>query len=601
MELCNEKANTCEEQDKGLTLNVTEIDDYVAAPEKMASIGKTKADLVRELEAIKDKPINEIRDEETLIRATYMAIRKKETAAQKAAFINEGNDEANFVVNQQEEEDIIIKDLLNGIKERRGEYNAQQEAQREKNLQEKQEIIAQLQQIVADVDTVNKQYAQVQQLQQRFKEIGEVPPQYDKSLWKSFQKEIELYYDLLKVNKELRDYDFKKNLEIKEKLCVEAERLSELTDIISAYKSMQVLRDTWRSTGPVAKELRNSIWERFKVATTTISKNYQSYFESKKQEEQQNEIAKLALCSEIENLAIDSFSQYSEWENATKKIIELQERWRGLGFASKSQNTSLFARFRKSCDEFFEKKAKFYKAKKDEQTLNLEKKIALCEKAESLKESTDWKKTTESFVAMQQEWKKIGPVAKKHSESIWKRFVAACDYFFEQKAKLNVNIHQLEYANLKAKKAIISEIRELVESAGDESAKKIRELMKKWQEVGHVPFKDKDKVYASYKEVVDLAFEKIDLREKKANLANFENSITQLSNSDKLYRERERLVRNFDQKSTELKTFENNLGFFNAHSKDGNSMLKEMERRILKLKEELNLLETKIKMIDEKL
>lgn len=600
MELCNEKANTCEEQDKGLTLNVTEIDDYVAAPEKMASIGKTKADLVRELEAIKDKPINEIRDEETLIRATYMAIRKKETEAQKAAFINEGNDEANFVVNQQEE-DIIIKDLLNGIKERRGEYNAQQEAQREKNLQEKQEIIAQLQQIVADVDTVNKQYAQVQQLQQRFKEIGEVPPQYDKSLWKSFQKEIELYYDLLKVNKELRDYDFKKNLEIKEKLCVEAERLSELTDIISAYKSMQVLRDTWRSTGPVAKELRNSIWERFKVATTTISKNYQSYFESKKQEEQQNEIAKLALCSEIENLAIDSFSQYSEWENATKKIIELQERWRGLGFASKSQNTSLFARFRKSCDEFFEKKAKFYKAKKDEQSLNLEKKIALCEKAESLKESTDWKKTTESFVAMQQEWKKIGPVAKKHSESIWKRFVAACDYFFEQKAKLNVNIHQLEYANLKAKKAIISEIRELVESAGDESAKKIRELMKKWQEVGHVPFKDKDKVYASYKEVVDLAFEKIDLREKKANLANFENSITQLSNSDKLYRERERLVRNFDQKSTELKTFENNLGFFNAHSKDGNSMLKEMERRILKLKEELNLLETKIKMIDEKL
>lgn len=600
MELCNEKANTCEEQDKGLTLKVTEIDDYVAAPEKMASIGKTKADLVRELEAIKDKPINEIRDEETLIRATYMAIRKKETEAQKAAFINEGNDEANFVVNLQEE-DIIIKDLLNGIKERRGEYNAQQEAQREKNLQEKQEIIAQLQQIVADVDTVNKQYAQVQQLQQRFKEIGEVPPQYDKSLWKSFQKEIELYYDLLKVNKELRDYDFKKNLEIKEKLCVEAERLSELTDIISAYKSMQVLRDTWRSTGPVAKELRNSIWERFKVATTTISKNYQSYFESKKQEEQQNEIAKLALCSEIENLAIDSFSQYSEWENATKKIIELQERWRGLGFASKSQNTSLFARFRKSCDEFFEKKAKFYKAKKDEQTLNLEKKIALCEKAESLKESTDWKKTTEAFVAMQQEWKKIGPVAKKHSESIWKRFVAACDYFFEQKAKLNVNIHQLEYANLKAKKAIISEIRELVESAGDESAKKIRELMKKWQEVGHVPFKDKDKVYASYKEVVDLAFEKIDLREKKANLANFENSITQLSNSDKLYRERERLVRNFDQKSTELKTFENNLGFFNAHSKDGNSMLKEMERRILKLKEELNLLETKIKMIDEKL
>lgn len=600
MELCNEKANTCEEQDKDLTLNVTEIDDYVAAPEKMASIGKTKADLVRELEAIKDKPINEIREEETLIRATYMAIRKKETEAQKAAFINEGNDEANFVVNLQEE-DIIIKDLLNGIKERRGEYNAQQEAQREKNLQEKQEIIAQLQQIVADVDTVNKQYAQVQQLQQRFKEIGEVPPQYDKSLWKSFQKEIELYYDLLKVNKELRDYDFKKNLEIKEKLCVEAERLSELTDIISAYKSMQVLRDTWRSTGPVAKELRNSIWERFKVATTTISKNYQSYFESKKQEEQQNEIAKLALCSEIENLAIDSFSQYSEWENATKKIIELQERWRGLGFASKSQNTSLFARFRKSCDDFFEKKAKFYKAKKDEQTLNLEKKIALCEKAESLKESTDWKKTTESFVAMQQEWKKIGPVAKKHSESIWKRFVVACDYFFEQKAKLNVNIHQLEYANLKAKKAIISEIRELVESAGDESAKKIRELMKKWQEVGHVPFKDKDKVYASYKEVVDLAFEKIDLREKKANLANFENSITQLSNSDKLYRERERLVRNFDQKSTELKTFENNLGFFNAHSKDGNSMLKEMERRILKLKEELNLLETKIKMIDEKL
>ena len=304
----------------------------------------------------------------------------------------------------------------------------------------------------------------------------------------------------------------------------------------------------------------------------------------------------------IEAISTDNLKTYAAWDEATKAIIGLQEEWKKLGFASRKVNTELFARFRKSCDEFFAKKAEFFKRMKDELAANLAKKIELCEKAEALKDSTEWKKTTDALIALQKEWKTVGPVVKKHSDAVWKRFIAACDAFFEEKKKQNVNVHSVEHENLKQKKDIIAQINSILENKKTEDApNKVRELMKKWQEVGHVPYKEKDKVYAEYKAAIDKAFEQLDMKAKKARMANFANSINQMSDTGKVYHERERLVRAYEMKSQELKTYENNLGFFNAQSKSGNSLVKEMERKIANIKEEIAMLEQKIKLIDEKI
>ena len=325
-----------------------------------------------------------------------------------------------------------------------------------------------------------------------------------------------------------------------------------------------------------------------------INKKYQSFFEDRKAKEKENELAKVAICEKVEALDLSALKTYPAWDDATKVIIELQEEWKKLGFASRKVNADLFARFRKSCDEFFASKASFFKGMKEELSVNLQKKIALCEKAESLKDSTDWKKTADVLVALQKEWKTIGAVSKKQSDAVWKRFIAACDAFFEAKNKQTNSARKVEHDNLKAKKDIITQINAiLADEPKADSGKMVRELMKKWQEVGHVPFKEKDKVYAEYKEAIDKAL--------KATLNNYENSISQMTDKDKLYREREFLMRSYEQKRNELKTFENNMGFFNATSKSGNSMVKEMERRIQKIKDELALIEKKIELIDSKL
>ena len=470
-------------------------------------------------------------------------------------------------------------------------------------MESKRKIIAEIEAIVADPDNINKQYNRVQQLQQEFKAIGEVPAVNATDMWKSYQKATENFYDLLKMNKELRDYDFKKNLEAKQMLCTEAEELNKCEDVVLAFRKLQDLHNQWREIGPVAKELREELWARFKEASAVINKKYQSFFEQRKEKEKENESAKVALCEKIEAIDTSALKSYAKWDEATKAIIALQEEWKKLGFAARKVNADLFARFRKACDEFFARKAEFFKAMKEELAANLEKKTALCEKAEALKDSTDWKKTADELVALQKEWKTIGPVVKKHSDAVWKRFITACDYFFDQKNKQTSSVRQTEHANLKAKREIIASIKNLLESNGDnaESAKKVRELMKQWQGTGHVPFKEKDKIYNEYREAINAAFDKFDMKEVRANLSNFESSISQLSDQDKIYRERERLVRTYEQKCNELKTYENNLGFFNAQSKGGNSMLKEVERKIQKIKDDLALLEQKIKLVDEKL
>ena len=615
MELRNEVSAPNEELGKDTTLNTEPANEVVAeaAPEVIATeeieasepmseySSMSKAELVAALEALVEKPVEEIKREENAIKMAFYQIRKEELDKEKEAFLAKGNEEAAFAPREDEDE-AKLKELLNQIKEKRAAHNAAIEEARAKNLEAKQAIIDEIRAISGDADNVNKHYNKVQELRHQFQQIGEVPAANATEIWKTYQAAVESFYDMLKLNKELRDYDFKKNLEQKEQLCEEAEKLSEEENVLEAFRSLQALHDKWREIGPVAKEMRETLWARFKEASAAVNKRHQAFFEQRKKREKENEDAKTSLCEKLEAIISEDHATYAAWDEATKQIIALQEDWKKLGFAARKVNAALFTRFRAKCDEFFSEKAAFFKRMKEEMAANLEKKVALCEKAEALKDSQDWKKTTEALVALQKEWKTVGPVVKKQSDAVWKRFVSACDYFFEQKAKLTVNVRQEERNNLKQKKAVIAAINEQLANADEkEAVKNIRELMKQWQGIGHVPFKEKDKVYAEYKKAVDAAYDKLDMKESRANIANFENALNNMSDTDKMYRERERLVRTYEQSVNELKTCENNLGFFNAQSKSGSSMLKEMERRIAKIKEDIAVLEKKIKLIDEKL
>lgn len=560
-----------------------------------------KQQLVEQLEKLMAMPVESVKERVAQIKGAFFALRKEEISKEKATFVENGNNEEAFVA-QEDEVELKIKELLAEFKEKRAEFNAEQEAIKQANLDKKNKIIEEIKSISQDTDNINRQFPHVQQLQQEFKAIGEVPSTSTTEVWKDYQAAIENFYDLLKINKELRDYDFKKNLEIKQQLCEQAEALDEETDVIAAFKTLQALHDKWRETGPVAKEIREQLWARFKAASAVINKKHQAFFEERKANEKENADAKTALCEQIEKIDTEPLKTYAAWDEATKQIIALQEEWKKLGFASRKVNTALYNRFRKSCDEFFAQKATFFKSMKEELAANLAKKTELCEKAEALKDSTDWKETSDALIALQKEWKTIGPVVKRHSDAVWKRFITACDYFFEQKKKNTSSQRSVEHENLKAKKELIAQINAILDTDDDsqEAPQKIRDLMAKWQAIGHVPFKEKDKIYAAYKEAIDKAFEKFDMKAIRMRLSNFENSMSQ-SGSDKVYHERERLVRAFEQKCNELKTYENNMGFFNATSKSGNSIVKEMERKIANLKDEIALLEQKIKIIDEKI
>lgn len=588
-------ANLVEETEK-------ETQQIATKEERVDYMSLTKEELVDALAGLLEKPLDDIKDEVAAIKHAFYSIRKTELEAEKAAFVERGNEESAFAPMYDESENRL-KELLAKYKELRAAQLEAQEAAMQENLNKKRAIIEELGKIVDDPDNINKQYQRFQQLQQDFKTIGAVPPADDKTLWKEFQAATEKFYDLWKINKELRDYDFKKNLEIKQGLCEDAEALAEEKDVIAAFKKLQLLHDKWRETGPVVKELREDIWKRFKEASTVVNKKHQAYFEERKGKEKENEVAKTAICEEAEAIDINSLATYASWDEATKKIIDLQARWKTLGFASKKVNNELFARFRKTCDLFFAEKAAFFKRMKEESAANLAKKHELCEKAEALKDSTDWKKTAAALTALQKEWKTIGPVSKKSGDAVWKRFIAACDYFFENKNKNISDARQAEHENLKAKKEIIEKLKNIDDSLSKEEIKnQLKELSATYQQIGHVPYKEKDKVYEAYKTALNAAYDRFDLNETKMRIADFASDINEISSDkNKLYREREKLVRMYEQKKNEIKTYENNLGFFNVTSKSGGNVLKEMEKRIEKGKEELLALEKKIEMIDENL
>lgn len=569
----------------------TEAPRFATIEEVVAALRELAAE---DVDAVSREAVNGLKQQ-------FYAFRKEEQQAEREAFIAAGNDAGAFepAPSASEEE---FKALLTEIKDKKAAEVARLEALRESNFKMKDEIITQLLEMSADTDNVNREFPRFRELQQQFKTIGEVPATAVTDQWKRYQDAVEKFYDQYRINKDLRDYDFKKNLEIKTLLCEEAERLDAEEDVVVAFRRLQDLHDKWRETGPVAKEIREDIWMRFKDASAIVNKKYQAYFEERKAREQQNEQAKTELCERIEALESGRPTSYKEWDEQTAKVIAAQEEWKTLGYASKKNNNKLFARFRAACDRFFTDKAEYYKGVKDQMTENLRLKTELCEQAEALRESTDWKKTADRLQDLQKKWKTIGAVPKRQSDAIWKRFQEACDYFFAQKKKDLSETRGAEQAALKAKKAIIARLKEVTD---DTPADNVAEILKacdaEWRQAGHVPFRDKDKIYDEYRAVVKELQDKHGLSRSGRSMARFEANLAELSDSRSLNRERERLVRAFEQKKNELKTCENNLGFFTTKSRSGNAMLQELERRITAVKDDIETLRNKIALIDEKI
>lgn len=563
----------------------------------------TKEEILARLKAITEDVENSAKSEIDSLKQLFYKLHNAELETARKAFIDQGG-EADAFTPQPDSREEEFKSLMSVIKEKRGQLTAEQEKQKELNLQIKLSIIEELKELIESPDDANKNYNEFKKLQQQWNEVTLIPQGKANELWKSYQLYVEKFYDLLKLNNEFREYDFKKNLEIKTRLCEAAEKLAGEPDVVSAFHQLQKLHQEFRDTGPVAKELRESLWARFKEASTTVNRRHQQHFEALKETEQHNLDQKTVICEIIESIEYGELTSFASWENKTQEIIALQAKWKTIGFAPQKMNVKIFERFRSACDYFFRRKGEFFKALKEGMNENLEKKRALCERAEALKESTDWKATADELTRLQKEWKTIGPVAKKHSDAVWKRFISACDYFFDQKAKATSSQRSIEQENLEKKRSIIARLQEIdEETAIDEATRLVRELTKEWNSVGHVPFKEKDKLYKQYRTLVDGLFDRFNLSASTKKLDNFKTSINSIQEggSQALYREREKLARAYEAMKSELQTYENNLGFLTASSKKGNSLLNEINRKVDKLKGDIKLIEEKIKVIDTNL
>lgn len=561
----------------------------------------TKAEVIERLKAIADDVENVPKTEIDSLKQTFYKLHNAEQEAARKKFVDDGGAPEDYVPtpDPQEEE---MKNIMSVIRSKRSELAAEVEKQKEMNLQVKLSIIEELKDLLESPEDANKNYTEFKRLQQQWNEVKLVPQASVNELWKNYQLYVEKFYDLLKLNNEFREYDFKKNLEIKTHLCEAAEKLAEEPDVVSAFHQLQKLHQEYRETGPVAKELREEIWARFKAASTAVNRRHQQHFDALKEAEQQNLDQKTVICEIIEGIDYNELTNFAAWDNKTQEIIALQNKWKTIGYAPQKMNVKIFERFRAACDTFFNKKAEFFKAVKESMSENLEKKRALCEKAEALKDSTDWKATADVLVKLQKEWKTIGPVAKKHSDAIWKRFIAACDYFFEQKNKAGASQRTEEQANLEKKRDIIARLEAIGEDAdADTAIDQVRNLMKEWNAVGFVPFKEKDKVYKQYHALVDKLFERYNLSQSSKKLSNFKSTLSNIQEggAQTLYREREKLARAYENMKSELQTYENNLGFLNASSKKGNSLLTELNRKVEKLKADIDLVKEKIKAVDE--
>ena len=558
---------------------------------------QTKEEVIERLQEISNQ--EEPANKSTLdaIKPTFYRLKNAEIEAARKAFEENGGNPDEFVSPKDELEEQF-KDIMSAIKEKRNAIKAEEEQEKQANLEKKLAIIERMKELTDSSEEANKSYNEFKKLQTEWNEIKDVPANKINELWKSYQLYAEKFYDLIKLNNEFREYDFKKNQEIKIQLCESAEKLTEEEDVVSAFHQLQKLHQEFRETGPVAKEQREEIWARFKAASTIINKRHQQHFENIKEKEQRNLDEKTVICEIVESMEYDKIQTFQDWHDKTEEILALQAKWKTIGFAPQKMNTKIFERFRAACDEFFKRKSEHFKSLKVNMNENLEKKKQMCEKAEALKDSTDWKATAEILTKLQKEWKEIGPVAKKHSETIWKRFVSACDYFYEQKNKAESSHKVVEQENLEKKKAILNKLSEYnAMDAEAISAEAIKQLSKEWNAIGHVPFKEKDRIYKQYHALVDSLYNKLNISASQKKLKNFKSNISNKENN--IYRERERLVRAYENMKNEIQTYENNLGFLNSTSKKGNGLVQEMNRKVEKLKADLDLILKKIEMIDE--
>lgn len=559
----------------------------------------TKAEVI---EALKDIVYNGGDVERATLehlKMLYYRIHNAEVVAARDKFVGDGGNAEDFIPAPDADEENF-KAQLALIREMRSKAAEELEKEKQDNLQRKLEIIDRIKELAATAEEADKGFEEVKKLQAEWKEIKTVPAERATELWKNYQLYTEQFYDQLHLNHEMRAYDFKKNLEIKTHLCEAAEKLAEVEDVISAFHQLQKLHQEFREAGPVAKELRDEIWKRFKDASTVINKRHQDHFEGLKAREEENLQKKTALCEKVEQLQLDDLKTYAQWDEMSKQIIELQAEWKTIGFTPRKVNNEIFDRFRAACDRFFQAKTAYFKANREKLSANLAAKNALIEKAEALKDSTDWGATTNKFVELQKEWKTIGPVAHKISDTIWKRFNDACNYFFDKKNEANKGQRKEEEANLELKKAVIAEIEKLAAEPGDNLLQSIRELQAKWNEIGHVPFSKKEKMYRRYRELCDKVYDTLHATAGKRRMDNFKRTVAEKGGNE-LTRERNRLQNVLDAKKQDIQNYETNLTFFRSSSKKGNSIVADIEKKIERLKDDLKEITEKLKTVNEQI
>ena len=559
----------------------------------------SKKEIIERLKAIVDSDKTPEKTEVEHLKTVFYKLHFAEREAQQKAYLDNGGDPEKYQVLPDEDEEIF-KAEMTIIKEKRQKAFLALEEEKQQNLKKKETIIEQIKAMITTPDEANKNFDQFKKLQHEWKEIKTIPAEKANELWRNFQLYVEQFYDMLNLNREAREYDFKKNLEKKTKLCEAAEKLADETDIISAFHQLQELHQEYRETGPVAKELREQIWTRFKAASTVINKRHQQHFETLRAREEENLKKKTVLCEKAEEIAKKENKTSADWEKLTKEIIAIQQEWKTIGFAPQKMNVKIFERFRAACDEFFGRKGEFFKQLKEQFAENAEKKKVLVEKAKALSDSTDWKATSDKLIALQKEWKTIGMVPKKIGDQLWNDFLAACNHFFEARNAVHADSRNEEHQNLSKKRDIISQLKELVEQTGENLHEKVQQLTEQYNKVGHVPYKEKDKLYKEYHEVLDKIYKDLHISATRKRVDNFRNNLKKVADRgvDALDNERGRLLHRYEQLKQEVNTYENNLGFLNISSKKGNTLIDEMNRRIQKLKDDMDEVKQKIKAID---
>lgn len=559
----------------------------------------SKAEVLERAKEIAQSEDNPSRDEVEHLKSSFYRLHQAERDQALKDYLDKGGNPDEYQI-MPDDVEHAFKAEMQIIKEKRARIFQQQEAEKEANLKRKLEIIDRIKALATSPDQANKSFQEFKQLQQEWKEIKSVPAQQASELWRNYQLQVENFYDLLNLNREAREYDFKRNLETKTHLCEEAEKLADEPDVVSAFHQLQDLHQQYRETGPVAKDLREQIWARFKAASTVINKKHQQHFEELRAKEADNLNRKTELCEKVEAIAKEENKGVGDWDKHTKQIIELQQEWKTIGFAPQKMNDKIFQRFRAACDDFFGRKGEFFKNLKEVYAKNIEKKKTLIEKAKALQDSTEWRSTADKLIALQKEWKTVGVVPHKTGDQLWAEFLGACNHFFEARKAAHAGTHSEEHANLEQKRDIIARMKALLEETADDAQEKIQALVEEYNKVGHVPYKEKDKVYKEYHDTLNELYSKLHISINNRRLDNFKQNLKSVAKrgEDAVDTERGRLVRRYEQLKQELTTFENNLGFLSISSKKGNSLVGEMNRRAQKLKDDIELIRQKIKIID---